>query len=56
MQDMEDWEAIPFGPDNGKYWAQRYDLFEKYDEGIRMDKGESFVSGLTIRGLVQCDA
>jgi len=29
---------IPFGQDNQKYWYQRYILFEKFDEGIQMDR------------------
>ena len=24
-----------------KYWSQRYRLFSRYDQGIRMDQGES---------------
>lgn len=25
-----------------KYWAQRYKLFSKYDEGIRLDTGQDY--------------
>ena len=25
-----------------KYWAQRYRLFSKYDDGVQMDKGTIF--------------
>jgi hypothetical protein len=32
----------PFGEENGKYWAQRYRLFSRFDEGILMDKGSLF--------------
>ena len=35
----------PFGQENDKYWAQRYRLFSKFDEGIQLDKGQlSFFS------------
>ena len=30
---------ISQNPDMFKYWAQRYRLFSKFDEGIKMDKG-----------------
>lgn len=39
---MEEQEEVPFGAENTKYWIQRYDLFEKYDEGIKMDKGNTY--------------
>lgn len=26
-------------PELAKYWAQRYRLFSRYDEGIRLDRG-----------------
>lgn len=26
-------------PELAKYWAQRYRLFSRYDEGIKLDKG-----------------
>jgi hypothetical protein len=29
----------PFGRSNQKYWAQRYRLFSRYDEGIWLDRG-----------------
>lgn len=28
-------------PDLAKYWAQRYRLFSRFDEGIRLDRGQS---------------
>lgn len=28
-------------PELAKYWAQRYRLFSRFDEGIRLDRGES---------------
>ena len=27
-------------PDLAKYWAQRYRLFSRFDEGIKMDHGK----------------
>ena len=27
-----------------KYWFQRYRLFSRYDEGVRMDRGETLAS------------
>lgn len=39
MEGEEALEDVPYGQENGKYWNQRYLLFEKYDEGIQMDKG-----------------
>lgn len=27
-------------PDLAKYWAQRYRLFSRFDEGIRLDRGQ----------------
>jgi len=38
-------DSIPFGEENRKYWVQRYYLFSKFDAGIKMDKGSSFISG-----------
>lgn len=29
----------PFGASNQKYWAQRYRLFSRFDEGVWMDRG-----------------
>lgn len=29
----------PYGRSNQKYWAQRYRLFSRYDEGIWLDRG-----------------
>lgn len=28
-------------PQLAKYWAQRYRLFSRFDEGIRLDRGQS---------------
>lgn len=28
-------------PDLAKYWAQRYRLFSRFDEGIKLDRGQS---------------
>lgn len=28
-------------PELAKYWAQRYRLFSRFDEGIRLDRGQS---------------
>lgn len=28
-------------PELAKYWAQRYRLFSRFDEGIKLDHGES---------------
>lgn len=39
MEEEDAEESVPFGTENSKYWAQRYELWEKYDEGIKMDKG-----------------
>lgn len=36
-------EEIPFGPENEKYWAQRYTYFSNFDDGIQFDKGSSFL-------------
>lgn len=27
-------------PELAKYWAQRYRLFSRFDEGVRLDRGE----------------
>jgi hypothetical protein len=29
---------VPYGEENTKYYAQRYRLFSKFDEGVQMDK------------------
>ena len=29
-----------FDPGMRKYWMQRYRLFSRFDEGIKMDKGK----------------
>lgn len=36
-------EANPYGPEIAKYWAQRYRLFSRFDEGIQLDR-ESWYS------------
>lgn len=28
-------------PELAKYWAQRYRLFSRFDQGIRLDRGQS---------------
>lgn len=28
-------------PDLAKYWAQRYRLFSRFDEGVKLDHGQS---------------
>lgn len=28
-------------PDLAKYWAQRYRLFSRFDDGIKLDRGQS---------------
>lgn len=30
--------ASPFGTDTQSYWERRYDLFSRFDEGIRLDR------------------
>ena len=30
-------------PRLAKYWSQRYRIFSKYDEGVRMDQGQTAV-------------
>jgi trimethylguanosine synthase len=32
----------PFGPDLQKYWDRRYELFSRFDEGIRLDRDSLF--------------
>lgn len=32
----------PFGPEMDRYWARRYDLFSKWDEGVRFDREALF--------------
>ena len=46
-----------FEPSMRKYWAQRYRLFSKFDQGIKMDKGAymlcgCFLAGCTFIGFV----
>jgi len=36
--------TVPFGKENFGYWAQRYRLFSRFDEGIQMDKGTNHLS------------
>ena len=36
--------TVPFGKENFGYWAQRYRLFSRFDEGIQMDKGINHLS------------
>lgn len=31
-------------PELAKYWAQRYRLFSRFDEGIKLDHGQSELS------------
>lgn len=33
-------------PHMHKYWAKRYQLFSKYDEGIKLDQGNTFLFNL----------
>lgn len=28
-------------PELAKYWAQRYRLFSRFDEGVKLDRGQS---------------
>lgn len=43
-------ELIPLAEDEqiqrylSKYWSQRYRLFMKYDDGIKMDKGTVYLT------------
>lgn len=39
-------------PELAKYWAQRYRLFSRFDEGIKLDHGElsQWVSEMFLRG------
>lgn len=30
-------------PELAKYWAQRYRLFSRFDQGIKLDRGEDFI-------------
>ena len=36
-------------PQLAKYWAQRYRLFSRFDEGIRLDRGQFTLHSLTSR-------
>lgn len=40
-EELEDDETIPFGGENERYWNNRYRLFSRFDEGIKMDKGKA---------------
>jgi trimethylguanosine synthase len=55
----------PFGPEYNKYWQRRYDLFSRFDEGIRIDVEGLFSAkpeqislelGKTLKGNVILDA
>lgn len=30
-------------PELAKYWAQRYRLFSRFDDGIKLDKGKVYI-------------
>lgn len=34
-------EEMATEPELAKYWAQRYRLFSRFDQGIRLDRGQS---------------
>lgn len=36
-------------PELAKYWAQRYRLFSRFDDGIKLDRGKAHVSSLTLK-------
>ncbi len=40
-KDVEMPPEIAAEPELAKYWAQRYRLFSRFDEGIKLDHGES---------------
>lgn len=42
-EDIEDFPEEIKEDDLVKYWLNRYELFHKYDEGIQLDKGKSFL-------------
>lgn len=37
-------EEMAAEPDLAKYWAQRYRLFSRFDEGIKLDRGQFSLS------------
>lgn len=39
-KDVEMPPEIAAEPELAKYWAQRYRLFSRFDEGIKLDHGE----------------
>lgn len=47
-------------PEILRWWKRRFDLFERFDEGIQMDRGRPFLHApltcLPSRVMVQCDA